>query len=80
MRSSLSPGRHITDCQMKLTIGFCQTETPVIAAAKTGFSVATAYRIEHEHESCLLNSLGMPATRCDKPDRIREILEAVVAH
>jgi transposase InsO family protein len=42
------PGRHITDHQMRLYMSFRQTETPVIAAAKAGFGVATAYRIEQD--------------------------------
>src|SRR5262249_16884190 len=37
--------RHITDRQMRLFMSFCQTETPVIAAAKAGFGAA-AYRTE----------------------------------
>jgi transposase InsO family protein len=40
------PGRHITDRQMRLYMTFRQSEPPVIAAAKAGFSAATAYRIE----------------------------------
>ena len=40
------PGRHITDCQMRLFMSFRQTETASVAAAKAGFSAATAYRIE----------------------------------
>ena len=42
------PGRHITDRQMRLFMSFRQTDTPVIAAAKAGFSAATAYRIEQD--------------------------------
>ena len=42
------PGRHITDCQMRLYMSFRQAETPTIAAAKAGFSAATAYRIEQD--------------------------------
>jgi hypothetical protein len=42
------PGRHITDHQMRLYMSFRQTEPPVIAAAKAGFGVATAYRIEQD--------------------------------
>ena len=46
MRNRSLPGRHITDCQMRLYMSFRQTETPTVAAAKAGFSAATAYRIE----------------------------------
>jgi hypothetical protein len=44
MRNRSLPGRHITDCQMRLYMSFRQTETPSVAAAKAGFSAATAYR------------------------------------
>jgi hypothetical protein len=43
------PGRHIIDCQMRLYMSFRHTEPPVIAAAKAGFSAASAYRIEQDH-------------------------------
>ena len=42
------PGRHITDCQMRLYMSFRRTETPSVAAAKAGFSAATAYRLEQD--------------------------------
>jgi hypothetical protein len=48
MRNRPVPGRHITDCQTRLFMSFRQTEPPVIAAAKAGFSAATAYRIEQD--------------------------------
>jgi hypothetical protein len=48
MRNLALPGRHITDCQLRLFMSFRQTDNPVIAAAKAGFSSATAYRIEHD--------------------------------
>jgi hypothetical protein len=48
MRNRSLPGRHITDCQMRLYMSFRQSETPTIAAAKAGFSAATAYRIEQD--------------------------------
>ena len=40
------PGRHITDCQTRLYTESRQTNVPALAAAKAGFSTATAYRIE----------------------------------
>ena len=46
MRNRSLPGRHITDRQMRLYMSFRQAETPTVAAAKAGFSAATAYRIE----------------------------------
>jgi hypothetical protein len=42
------PGRHITDCQMRLFVSFRQSETASVAAAEAGFSAATAYRIEED--------------------------------
>src|SRR4051812_44261737 len=48
MRNRTLPGRHITDCQTRLYMSFRQTEPPVIAGAKAGFSAATAYRIEQD--------------------------------
>jgi hypothetical protein len=49
MRNRTLPGRHITDCQMRLYMSFRETKTAAVAAAKAGFSTATAYRIEHDH-------------------------------
>ena len=40
------PGRHVTDCQMRLYMKFRQTDAPPVAAAKAAFSGATAYRFE----------------------------------
>src|ERR1700751_5645418 len=48
MRNRSLPGGHITDCQMRLYMRFRKTETPSVAAAKAGFSAATAYRIEQD--------------------------------
>jgi len=48
MRNRSLPGRHVTDCQMRLYMSFRQAETPTVAAAKAGFSAATAYRIEQD--------------------------------
>src|SRR5712691_7883943 len=48
MRNRSLPARHITDCQTRLYMSFRQADTPTIAAAKAGFSTATAYRIEQD--------------------------------
>jgi hypothetical protein len=48
MRNCPLPGRHITDQQMRLYMSLRQTEPAVIAAAKAGFSTASAYRIEQD--------------------------------
>jgi hypothetical protein len=43
MRNRILPGRHITDYQTRLYMILRQAETPTVAAAKAGFSAATAY-------------------------------------
>jgi hypothetical protein len=40
------PGRHITDCQTRLYMKSRQTNVPALAAAKAGFSTATANQLE----------------------------------
>ena len=40
------PGRHITDHQMELYMTHRKKDRPALAAARAGFSTATAYRIE----------------------------------
>ena len=44
--ASRVPGRHITDRQMRLYMSLRSTHSPAVAAAKSGFSTAAAYRIE----------------------------------
>ena len=46
MRNRSLPGRHITDCQMRLYMSFRSCEAPITAAAKAGFSTSTGYRFE----------------------------------
>jgi hypothetical protein len=40
------PGRQINDCQLRSYMRSRLNHTPAVAAAKAGFSTATAYRIE----------------------------------
>jgi hypothetical protein len=40
------PGRHITDRQMRVYMDYRKTRSPEAAAARAGFSTATAYRLE----------------------------------
>src|SRR5690606_16793083 len=40
------PGQHLTDHQVRLYMKNRRTDTPSVAAAKAGFSTATAYRLE----------------------------------
>ena len=42
------PGLHINDHQMRLFMSFRQKHNTAVAAAKTGFSTATGYRIESD--------------------------------
>lgn len=42
------PGRHVNDHQMRLYMKHRLKEAPPEAAARAGFSVATAYRIEED--------------------------------
>ena len=42
------PGLQITDHQMRLYMSYRQTHEATVAAAKSGFSKATAYRIEDD--------------------------------
>lgn len=42
------PGRHVTDRQMRLFMQFRKSEPAAVAAAKAGFSPATAYRLEND--------------------------------
>ena len=42
------PGLHITDHQMRLYMSYRQTHDTALAAAKSGFSTATGYRIEDD--------------------------------
>jgi transposase InsO family protein len=46
MRKPPLPGRHVTDCQRRIYMTLRRTNTTVIAAAKSGFSTASAYRLE----------------------------------
>ena len=48
MRKPPLPGRHVTDCQMRMYMTLRQTHTAAISAAKSGFSAASAYRLEKD--------------------------------
>jgi hypothetical protein len=75
MRKRPLPGRHITDRQMRLYMNFRQAEPPVIAAAKAGFSAATAYRIEHDPH---LPSQKKAARGRRRPDPLGEVWDSEV--
>ncbi len=57
------PGSHISDHQVRLYMQSRQTTTPQAAAAKAGFSAATAYRIEADPR--------LPSTQTKARDRRR---------
>jgi transposase InsO family protein len=42
------PGRHVTDRQMRLYMQFRKIHPLAVAAAKTGFSASTAYRLDQD--------------------------------
>src|SRR5260370_21016002 len=48
MRNRPLPGRHITDCQMRLYMSMRQSERASVAAAKAGFAASTGYRIDRD--------------------------------
>ena len=75
MRNRSLPGRHITDCQMRLYMSFRQAETPTIAAAKAGFSAATAYRIEQDRR--LPSQKKVPRVR-RRPDPLAAVWDSEV--
>ena len=73
------PGLHINDCQMRLYMRSRHTDTPVAAAAKSGFSVVlqarvfdttTAYRIEADPR---LPSQKKVPRGCRRPDLLAGI-------
>ena len=69
------PGRHVTDCQMRLYMSFRRTNPVPIAAAKAGFSTATAYRIEHDPRPP--SARAIPRGRC-RPDPLASIWDSEV--
>jgi hypothetical protein len=69
------PGRHINDYQMRLYMKHRLTEGPPKAAARAGFSTATAYRVEQDPR--LPSQKKAPRER-RRPDPLAEIFEAEV--
>src|SRR5215472_3123018 len=75
MRNRSLPGRHITDCQIRLYMNFRQTETPTVAAAKAGFSPATAYRTEQDPR---LPSQKKAPRGCRRRDPLAEVWDSEI--
>jgi hypothetical protein len=69
------PGRHVTDHQMRLYMKHRQTDAPPMAAAKAGFSEATAYRLEEDPR---LPSQKAGRRDRRRPDPLAAIFEAEV--
>jgi transposase InsO family protein len=73
--SLLVPGGHIHDYQMRLYMKLRLTEGPPKAAARAGFSVATAYRIEQDPR--LPSQKKVPRER-RRPDPLAQIFDSEV--
>jgi hypothetical protein len=75
MKDQRLPGLHINDRQMRLYMRFRHTDTPAVAAAKAGFSTATAYRIEADPR--LPSQRKRPRGR-RRPDPLAEVWQAEI--
>ena len=69
------PGLHINDSQMRLYMRSRHTNTPAAAAAKSGFSTATAYRIGSDPR--LPSQKKKPRGR-RRPDPLAAVWEAEI--
>ena len=52
LRNRSLPGRHITDCQMRLYMSFRRTETPSVAAAKASGSAPPPPIVSNRIHGC----------------------------
>ena len=64
------PGPHVTERQMRIYMNQRQSEPPAVAAARAGFSAATAYRVESSDRL----PRGAPRGR-RRPDPLEGIFE-----
>jgi hypothetical protein len=69
------PGRHVTDQQMRLFMTLRQTHSTPVAAAKTGISQATGYRLQAD--PTLPSQKKTPRSR-RRPDPLADIFDAEV--
>lgn len=69
------PGRHVTDRQMRLFMQFRKSDAAAIAAAKAGFSPATAYRLEKDPR---LPSQKKPQRGSRRPDPLKDVWDREV--
>jgi transposase InsO family protein len=75
MKDQRLPGLHINDRQMRLYMRSRHTDTPAVAAAKAGFSTATAYRIEADPR--LPSQRKRPRGR-RRPDPLAEVWDSEI--
>jgi hypothetical protein len=75
MRNRTLPGRHITDCQMRLYMSMRQSERASVAAAKAGFAASTGYRIERDPR--LPSQKKAPRIR-RRPDPLADVWDSEV--
>ena len=75
MRTPLLPGRHVTDSQKRLYMTHRLTSTARIAAAKSGFSGSSAYRLEKD--PCLPSGKNRPRER-RRPDPIAAVWDSEI--
>ena len=76
MRNRCLPGRHVTDCQMRLYMSFRRSEAPITAAAKAGFSASTGYRFEQDTR---LPSQKKVARGRRRPDPLAAVWDSEIA-
>ena len=69
------PGLHVTDYQMRLFMTHRQTEDTAVAAARSGFSTATGYRIADDPR--LPSQKKAPRGR-RRPDPLAELWESEI--
>lgn len=69
------PGRHVTDHQMRLFMRFRHNDAVAVAAAKAGFSTATAYRLARDPR--LPSQTVTPRGR-RRPDPLADIFDTEI--
>ena len=69
------PGRHVNDHQMRLYMKYRRKDGPAVAAARAGFSTATAYRLE-QHQR-LPSQKKEPRER-RRPDPLAAIFDSEI--
>ena len=75
MRNQPLPGRHITDCQMRMYMKFRQTDTAPLSAAKSGFSSSSGYRVDKDRR---LPSQRKAPRKRRRPDPLAGVWESEI--